>query len=102
MSNYTIETDLLTKRYGSVLAVDSVSLRVKPGEIYGFLGLNGAGKTTTIRALPGMIRPSGGHVKILGETVAVDRAIVFAIVTAWVFGREFSDRTWWRNTDHAI
>ena len=67
MSNYTIETDLLTKRYGSVLAVDAVSLRVKPGEIYGFLGLNGAGKTTTIRALLGMIRPSGGHVKILGE-----------------------------------
>ena len=54
MSNYTIETDLLTKRYGSVLALDAVSLRVKPGEIYGFLGLNGAGKTTTIRALLGM------------------------------------------------
>lgn len=69
MFPYTIETDLLTKRYGSVLAVDSVHLRVKPGEIYGFLGLNGAGKTTTIRALLGMIRPSAGQVKILGETL---------------------------------
>ena len=72
MSNYTIETDLLTKRYGSVLAVDDVSLRVKPGEIYGFLGLNGAGKTTTIRALLGMIRPSAGHVKILGEDLGAN------------------------------
>ena len=72
MPNYTIETDLLTKRFGSVLAVDAVSLRVKPGEIYGFLGLNGAGKTTTIRALLGMIRPSGGHVKILGEALGAN------------------------------
>lgn len=51
MSNYVIETDRLTKRFGDVLAVNCVELRVKQGEIYGFLGLNGAGKTTTIRAL---------------------------------------------------
>jgi ABC-2 type transport system ATP-binding protein len=49
--------------------VDSVNLRVKPGEIYGFLGLNGAGKTTTIRALLGMIRPEAGSVKVLGQAV---------------------------------
>ena len=58
MSDFAIETEGLTKRFGDVLAVDSVHLRVKRGEIYGFLGLNGAGKTTTIRALLGMIRPS--------------------------------------------
>jgi ABC-2 type transport system ATP-binding protein len=52
-----------------VLAVDAVNLRVKQGEIYGFLGLNGAGKTTTIRALLGMIRPSRGDVKVLGQAV---------------------------------
>jgi ABC-2 type transport system ATP-binding protein len=69
MSNYAIETDRLTKRYGEVSAVQSVNLRVKEGEIYGFLGLNGAGKTTTIRALLGMIRPSEGKVKILGQEV---------------------------------
>jgi ABC-2 type transport system ATP-binding protein len=69
MPHYAIETERLTKRYGSVLAVDSVNLRVKPGEIYGFLGLNGAGKTTTIRALLGMIRPSAGQVSILGESL---------------------------------
>ncbi len=69
MSNYAIETDQLTKRFGDVLAVDHVNLRVKRGEIYGFLGLNGAGKTTTIRALLGMIRPSEGNVKVLDQAV---------------------------------
>ena len=69
MTLFTIETDRLTKRYRDVLAVDSVNLRVKAGEIYGFLGLNGAGKTTTIRALLGMIRPSQGNVKVLGQAV---------------------------------
>jgi ABC-2 type transport system ATP-binding protein len=67
--NYAIETDHLSKQYGDVRAVHNVNLRVKQGEIYGFLGLNGAGKTTTIRALLGMIRPSGGNVKVLGQAL---------------------------------
>jgi ABC-2 type transport system ATP-binding protein len=67
--SFAVETDQLTKRFGDVLAVDSVNLRVKQGEIYGFLGLNGAGKTTTIRALLGMIRPSKGNVKVLEQVV---------------------------------
>jgi ABC-2 type transport system ATP-binding protein len=67
--NFAIETDGLSKSYGPVRAVDSVHLRVGRGEIYGFLGLNGAGKTTTIRALLGMIRPSAGSVKVLGQAV---------------------------------
>lgn len=69
MSTLAIETNGLTKRFGDVTAVDSVDLRVGVGEIYGFLGLNGAGKTTTIRALLGMIRPSAGNVKALGQAV---------------------------------
>jgi len=69
MSDFAVETDRLTKRYGEVVAVQSVDLRVRSGEIYGFLGLNGAGKTTTIRALLGMIRPSEGSVRILGEEI---------------------------------
>jgi ABC-2 type transport system ATP-binding protein len=64
-----IETTGLSKSYGEVRAVDSVDLRVRQGEIYGFLGLNGAGKTTTIRALLGMIRPSAGTVRVLGQAV---------------------------------
>jgi ABC-2 type transport system ATP-binding protein len=69
MMEFAIETNGLSKSYGDVRAVDSVSLRVKRGEIYGFLGLNGAGKTTTIRALLGMIRPSAGNVRVLGQSV---------------------------------
>jgi ABC-2 type transport system ATP-binding protein len=68
--NHAIETDQLSKQYGDVRAVNNVDLRVKQGEIYGFLGLNGAGKTTTIRALLGMICPSGGSVKVLGQALA--------------------------------
>ena len=67
-----IETNHLTKRFGDVVAVDAIDLRVRTGEIYGFLGLNGAGKTTTIRALLGMIRPSGGDVQVLGQVLGQD------------------------------
>ena len=71
MSN-ALETNQLTKRFRDVLAVDAIDLRVGTGEIYGFLGLNGAGKTTTIRALLGMIRPSAGNVKVLGQALGED------------------------------
>jgi ABC-2 type transport system ATP-binding protein len=67
--NYAIETNNLSKHYGDVCAVNNVNLRVKQGEIYGFLGLNGAGKTTTIRALLGMIRPSEGNVTVLNQVL---------------------------------
>lgn len=67
--SYVIETHQLTKRFGEVTAINAVDLRVGAGEIYGFLGLNGAGKTTTIRELLGMIRPSEGEVKVLGQAV---------------------------------
>ena len=66
---YAIETEGLSKSYGRLRAVQSVSLRVRPGEIYGFLGLNGAGKTTTIRLLLGMIRPSAGSARVLSMPV---------------------------------
>jgi ABC-2 type transport system ATP-binding protein len=62
-----IATSGLTKRYDDRAVVEHLSLAVGRGEIYGFLGLNGAGKTTTIRMLLGMVRPSGGAVRILGD-----------------------------------
>jgi ABC-2 type transport system ATP-binding protein len=65
-----IKTDNLTKHYGDVRAVDGISLSVKKGEIYGFLGLNGAGKTTTIRMLLGMINPTAGSAYIYGKRVS--------------------------------
>ncbi|MEZ4726613.1 MAG: ABC transporter ATP-binding protein [Caldilineaceae bacterium] len=72
MMEFAIRTEGLSKSYGAVRAVDGVNLRVRPGEIYGFLGLNGAGKTTTIRTLLGMIRPSAGQVEVLGQPVGRD------------------------------
>jgi len=70
MENTTIvETHGLTKRYGSgVLAVDSVDMSVRRGEVYGFLGPNGAGKTTTLRMLVGLIRPTSGTAMVVGQT----------------------------------
>jgi len=65
-----IRTDNITKHYGKVRAVDGISLSVKKGEIYGFLGLNGSGKTTTIRMLLGMIHPTAGSAYICGEKVS--------------------------------
>jgi ABC-2 type transport system ATP-binding protein len=65
-----IQTHELTKRYGSTLAVDGLTIRVAPGEIYGFLGLNGAGKSTTIRMLLGLTRPSRGAALLFGDRVS--------------------------------
>ena len=64
-----IETENLGKRYGEVIAVENLSLRVREGEIYAFLGLNGAGKTTTIRMLLGMIRATTGFANVLSTRV---------------------------------
>jgi ABC-type multidrug transport system ATPase subunit len=64
-----VETHSLTKRYGSgVLAVNSVDMSVRRGEVYGFLGPNGAGKTTTLRMLVGLIRPTSGAATVAGHT----------------------------------
>lgn len=58
------------KAYGDRLAVDDLTLAVRPGEIYGFLGPNGAGKTTTIRMLVGLLAPSSGRIEIDGMDLA--------------------------------
>jgi ABC-2 type transport system ATP-binding protein len=59
----------LTKRYGNLIAVKSIDLEVKAGEIFGFLGPNGAGKTTTIKMMAGLLQPTGGSVAIGGFDV---------------------------------
>jgi len=56
----------LTKRFGPLVAVDHISFRVNPGELFGFLGPNGAGKTTTIRMLIGVINNDGGEARVMG------------------------------------
>lgn len=57
----------LTKRYGTVTAVDALDLTVRRGTVHGFLGPNGAGKSTTMRAILGMIRPDAGSIDVLGR-----------------------------------
>ncbi len=68
-----IKTYGLTKTYGKQHAVDQVSLNVKRGEIYGFLGRNGAGKTTTIRMLLGLVKPTRGRIEIFGKEFSQNR-----------------------------
>ena len=62
----------LTRRFGPLVAVDSLDLSVEPGAIFGFLGPNGAGKTTVVRMLCGLLPPSAGHAWVAGFDVAAE------------------------------
>jgi ABC-2 type transport system ATP-binding protein len=73
-----IETFGLTKRYGHIVAVEGLDLRVEHGEILGFLGPNGAGKTTTMRMLLGLVRPTSGQATVLGMDVEHDLERILA------------------------
>jgi len=64
-----IRTHALTKRFGSVTAVDDVELDVRPGDIYGFLGANGSGKTTTMRMVLGLVLATSGTIELLGRPI---------------------------------
>jgi len=77
-----IETDGLSKRYGSTLALEGLNLTVGEGEVYGYLGPNGSGKTTTIRLLLGLHRPSAGRAQVFGldawsDPVRVHRRLAY-------------------------
>lgn len=67
-----IEAHDLTRRFGSFTAVDAISFRVAPGEVFGFLGANGAGKTTAMRMLTGLLAPTSGRASVAGHDVATD------------------------------
>jgi ABC-2 type transport system ATP-binding protein len=73
---HVIETEALTKRYGDIVAVDHLDLRVRRGEVYGFLGPNGAGKTTTLRMLLGLIEPTGGRATVLSDAPGTAASLV--------------------------
>ena len=66
LSEMLLETRGLTKRYGHHKAVDSVSMHIKKGAIYGFIGRNGAGKTTCLKMISGLSRPTSGEIEIFG------------------------------------
>jgi ABC-2 type transport system ATP-binding protein len=80
MSDIVIDVEGLTKRYGEKTVVDGLSMQVRRGEIYGFLGPNGSGKTTSIRMMCGLLTPDGGTGHTLGydvvsETSAIKREV---------------------------
>ena len=62
----------LTKTYGEKKAVDDLSLHIRPGEIYGFIGHNGAGKTTTLKSVAGILQFDSGTITIAGNSVTAD------------------------------
>ena len=68
-TEYAIEVDKLTKRYGDLLAVNDISFTVSKGEVFAFLGPNGAGKTTTVEVIETIRTPTSGKVTLLGMDV---------------------------------
>src|SRR6266568_4534454 len=64
-----IETRELTKKYGDLYALDRLTLRLEPGDVYGFIGPNGAGKTTTMRILATLLNPSWGEASVCGYSI---------------------------------
>jgi ABC-2 type transport system ATP-binding protein len=66
---FAVDVDNVVKSFGSMRALDGITLRVKTGEIYGVLGPNGSGKTTLIRAIVGLVAPDSGTVTVLGRRI---------------------------------
>jgi ABC-2 type transport system ATP-binding protein len=93
-TDYAIETDNLTRRFGDFTAVERVSLKIRKGELYGFLGLNGAGKTTTIRVLTTLLPPSGGTARLWGHDVVKDPLAVRRLVGLVSDETSESQSTW--------
>jgi ABC-2 type transport system ATP-binding protein len=92
MTAPAIATENLTRRFGDLMAVQDVNLRVAPGQFFGFLGPNGAGKSTTIKMLTGLLAPTSGRIEILGldfarEMVRVKRQIGVVPEGLALFGR---------------
>lgn len=86
-----IETDHLSKSFGSKRAVNQLNLQVPIGCVYGFLGPNGAGKTTAMRLIVGLLKPDEGAVRIMGQDVKRDRAKALSMVGASFEGASLYD-----------
>ena len=96
--DHAVLTEGLTKRFGHVTAVDHLSLRVRAGEVYGFLGPNGSGKTTTLRMLCGILIPTEGGGTVLGHDIVREPEQIKAAIG--YMSQRFSlydDLTAWEN-----
>jgi ABC-2 type transport system ATP-binding protein len=80
MTELALETTGLTRSFGSLVAVNGISLKVEKGQLYGFLGLNGAGKTTTIRMLTTLLPPTKGSAKLWGHDIASEPLAVRKLI----------------------
>src|SRR6266850_1186061 len=95
-----IELEKLTKRFGQRLAVDELSMTIRPGEIYGLLGHNGAGKSTTIGMILGQVWPTSGSAKVCGHEVSAHRRQALQQVGAIFESPQFYDYlSGWRNLE---
>src|SRR5207248_1357133 len=65
-----VSTHTPTTRYGTLTALDALSLELETGDVYGFIGPNGAGKSTTMKILAGLLEPTGGDARVLGRRVS--------------------------------
>jgi ABC-2 type transport system ATP-binding protein len=92
--DYAIEAHELTRRFGAFTAVDSITLKIPKGQLYGFLGLNGAGKTTTIRMLTTLLPPTSGRATLWGHDVAGDPLAVRRLVGLVSDETSESQSTW--------
>src|SRR5215475_15182484 len=96
MSEVALQTEELTKRFGTRIAVDRLTIRVERGDIYGFLGPNGAGKSTTLRMLLGLVRPTSGAIKFPVRASSWEylraRSRVGSIIETPAFYENFSGR----------
>lgn len=88
-SDKVIEVRGLTKKFGSLTAVNNLDLNVYRGDVFGFLGPNGAGKSTTIRMLLSLIKPTSGSMSIFGKSIIKDRKDIFSKVGAIVEKPDF-------------
>ncbi len=96
MSEFVVETRGLTKRYGSLTAVDGLEMRVRRGSIYGFIGRNGAGKTTTLRMLAGLSHATSGSAQVLGMEAKRDQIgilertgfVIDTTLLPWMTGKD--------------
>lgn len=92
--DYAVETNGLTRRFGSFVAVDHVTLKIPKGQLYRFLGLNGAGKTTTIRVLTTLLPPTEGTAALWGHDVVQEPLAVRKLVGLVSDETSESQSTW--------
>jgi ABC-2 type transport system ATP-binding protein len=76
-----VEVESLVKVFGSIRALDGLSFRIRPSEIYGLIGPNGAGKTTSLRIVSTLILPTSGSVKVLGYDVVSEASKIRGLIT---------------------